>query len=344
MLELIARLRARALQVSGLVSKRDLLALETRLDTLIQEFDGQTDLLERTDLALSAAARDLEHMQRLLGTGGRLTHIERNLHALIRGQFVDHTTLPFPQRILAQRFHVHSQNEEDGITLALIELAGTTNRRFLALGADATGGNIGFLAETGGWTGLMVDGNARRVGDVAARFARYGIDTKPLRVTPDNVNQVARDHRLDGDIDLLSLDLDGIDYWVWRALETCSPRLVILRFNEAFGAERAVTVNYDPAFDRTAFKPVTHRFYGASLAAFEQLGRTKGYRLVMVAPGGVNAYLLRNDVAPQIPAAPARALHPRPGADAQPLFDLIAEAGLPLVDVASDEGRGNSDA
>ena len=242
MLELIARLRARALHLLGLVSKRDLRALETRLDTLIQEFDGQTDLLERTDLALSTAARDLEHMQRLLGTGGRLTHIERNLHALIRGQFVDHTTLPFPQRILAQRFHVHSQNEEDGITLALIDLAGTTNRRFLALGADTTGGNIGFLAETCGWTGLMVDGNARRVGDVAARFARYGIDTKPLRVTPDNVNQVARDHRLDGDIDLLSLDLDGIDYWVWRAFETCSPRLVILRFNEAFGAERAVTV------------------------------------------------------------------------------------------------------
>ena len=82
----------------------------------------------------------------------------------------------------------------------------------------------------------------------------------------------------------------------------------------------------------------TKRYYGASLAAFEQLGREKGYRLVMVEPSGVNAYLLRNDVAPEIPASPARALHPHPDADAQPLLDQFAEAGLPLVDVASGNG------
>ena len=51
----------------------------------------------------------------------------------------------------------------------------------------------------------------------------------------------------------------------------------------------------------------------------------------------MNAYLLRNDVAPEIPASPARALHPHPGADPQPLFDQFAKAGLPLVDVASAE-------
>ena len=157
-------------------------------------------------------------------------------------------------------------------------------------------------------------------------------------ITRDNVNQLACDYHLDGEIDLLSLDLDGNDYWVWRALDVCSPRMVILEFNHWFGAERAVTTPYDPEFARDKSELPAKRYYGASLAAFEQLGHEKGYRLVIVEPSGVNAYLLRNDVAPEIPASPARALHPHPDADAQPLLDELAKAGLPLVDVASGNG------
>ena len=338
MRDLLGRWRAWVLRLLGLVSKRDLLALETRLDTIIREFDRQTALLERANRRVAEATNTLEHIRRRIGSRGRLTRIERNLHALIRSQFVDQTTLPLPRRILAQRFRISSQNEEDGLTLALINLAGTTNRRFLDLGAGANGGNTGFLAETCGWTGLMTDGRAKCTVQLAARFGRYQIDTKQVWLTCNNVNQVVRDHRLDGVIDLLSLDLDGNEYWVWRALDACSPRIVLLAFNSAFGADRAVTVPYDPALDRSAITERPQWFYGASLAAFEQLGREKGYRLVMVEPKGVHAYLLRNDVAPEIAASPTRALHPHPGANAQPLFDRLAEAGLPLVDVASVEG------
>ena len=337
MLELFGRLRARVLHVLGLVSKRDLLALETRLDTLSREFRRQTRLLKRAQRGLAAATGEIVQIHGLVGTGGRLNHVERNLHALIRGQFVDRTTLPFPQRILAQRFHIRSQYEEDGITLALINVTGTTNRRFLELGSGLNGGNTGFLAETCGWTGLMVDGNADLATRLRRRFARYGVDAKELWITRDNVNQLARDHRLDGEIDLLSLDLDGNDYWVWRALDACSPRMVLLRFNAAFGADRAVTVPYiSPVKNDRA--TMVH-YHGASLAAVEHLGQEKGYRLVMVEPRGVYAYLLRNDVAPEIPAATARALHPHADADTQPLFNRLAKKRLPLVDVASEDGQ-----
>ena len=340
MLELAARLRARVLHLLGLASTCDLPALETRMHTMIEKFGRQAALLEQTDLDMTAVTLELEQMRRMLSTrGGGLSHIERNVHALIRRQFVDQTTLPFPHSILAQRFHIHSQNEEDGITLALINLAGTTNRRFLELGAGINGGNSGFLVETFGWTGLMVDGSTECAARVAARFARYGIHTKAVWITRDNVNQLARDYEMDGEIDLLSLDLDGNDYWVWRALDVCSARMVILEFNHWFGAERAVTMPYNPEFTRDKSALPTKRYYGASLAAFEQLGHEKGYRLVMVEPSGVNAYLLRNDVAPEIPASPARALHPHPGANTQPLFDQFAKAGLPLVDVASATGK-----
>lgn len=90
---------------------------------------------------------------------------------------------------------------------------------------------------------------------------------------------------------------------------------------------------YDPAFDRAKFKSVTPVFYGASLSAFERLGHEKGYRLIRVEPRGANAYFLRNDVAPEIPAVSAALTHPDPGRDTQTLFARIVEADLPLVDL-----------
>jgi hypothetical protein len=238
--------------------------------------------------------------------------------------------------VLSQRFRVLSQNEEDGITLALVKLAASPRRRFVELGAGSNGGNTGFLAESCGWTGLMVDGSEARAARLVRRFSRYGVRVASSWITRDNVNDLVRDHGLAGEVDLLSLDLDGNDYWVWRALDVCSPRIVILEFNAAFGPDRALTVQYDPAFDRGAFKDVTAHFYGASLTAFEQLGREKGYRLVMGEPRGANIYLLRNDVAPEILASPVHAVYPDPLHDPQPLFDLIMKAQLPLVDLGVD--------
>ena len=132
-------------------------------------------------------------------------------------------------------------------------------------------------------------------------------------------------------------DIDGNDYWVWQRLDACSPRIVVLEFNAAFGPDRSVTVPYDPAFNRGAFAAVTRKYYGASLAAFERLGREKGYRLVLVEPRGVNAYFLRDDVGPDVPSSPAATIHPDPTMDTQPLFDLLAREGLSLVDLETQD-------
>jgi hypothetical protein len=232
-----------------------------------------------------------------------------------------------------------SQNEEDGITLALVNLVGDTNRRFVEIGAGINGGNTGFLAEVCGWTGSMVDGSPARADRLHARFAKYGVRTAGAWITTENINQLVSDNGLTGDIDLLSLDIDGNDYWVWQRLDACSPRIVILEFNAAFGPDRAVTVPYDPAFDRATFASFTRRYYGASLAALARLGREKGYRLVLVEPRGVNAYFLRNDVGPDIPAVEPATVHPDPARDTQPLFDRLSEGGLQLVDLESRQER-----
>ena len=336
-MSLLGRARAWLWRLLGLASRDDVAALGRRVEALRRDVAAAASD-RRTSERLAGLEASLGRLETQLGSptrgiDGRLRHVDRNVNALIRGHYVDPAALPFPHDVLSQRFHLWSQNEEDGITLALFKRVGATSRRFVELGAGVNGGNCGMLAEVCGWTGLMVDGSEARAAKLAARFGRFGVSTAGAWITTDSVNALVREHGFEGEIDLFSLDIDGSDYWVWEALDACSPRVVIVEFNPAFGSNRAVTVQYDPAFDRAAFKPVTPFYYGASLAAFTRLGRRKGYRLALVEPRGANAYFLRDDVAGDIPAARPERVHPDPGLDAAPLFDLLAREGLPLVDV-----------
>jgi hypothetical protein len=115
-------------------------------------------------------------------------------------------------------------------------------------------------------------------------------------ITADNVNDVFRQHGSTGEIDLLSIDIDGNDYWVWKAINSVNPRVVVIEYNAVFGWERAVTIPYDPNYmwSRAGFD--LHRT-GASLAALTSLGRMKGYSLVGCGAHGVNAFFVRDDLA-----------------------------------------------
>ena len=122
---LVGRLRNYVLRMLGLASRSDVLKVQGQLEKLLREFSRMISKMERVAQKQNAI---LEQIQTQLGShkrgiDGRLRHVERNIHALIRRQHLDQSTLPFPQRILSQRFHVLSQNEEDGITLALAQLA-----------------------------------------------------------------------------------------------------------------------------------------------------------------------------------------------------------------------------
>jgi hypothetical protein len=170
---------------------------------------------------------------------------------------------------------------------------------------------------------------------VGRRFP--GVTAVHAWVTRDNINALVTSHGVGGEVDLFSLDLDGVDYWIWEAMSACAPRVVILEYNSMFGPERAVTVPYDEAFQRSRHHAM---YYGASLAAWVKLAARKGYRLVAVEPAGINAFFLRNDLAPHIPAC-----DPRTSYRIQERHDLMLAAGddvfayaererLPLVEIA----------
>jgi hypothetical protein len=280
----------------------------------------------------------------------RLDAIERSLESVLRKLFLADHELPYPYRLTANRFGSLSQNEEDGITLAIFKEAGVSNSRFVEIACGDNGGNSGFLARELGWSGLMVDQNPEMVAIARARFNAERVKVVEAWVTRETVNDLLEEHGATGEIDLLSIDIDGNDYWLWEAIEVCSPRLVIIECNLYFGPERAVAIPYDPGFDRHQH---SRMYCGASLGAMARLADRKDYRLVAMEPYGPNAYFLREDVGSTIPAAqPREVFHPRQGAvesprsakerarqvarESEALYAYIEEHQLPLVEFTDD--------
>ena len=260
----------------------------------------------------------------------QLRHLQSGIDGLVRAAYVDPSSLPYPERLTAGRFRLLSQNQEDGMLWSLFQQIGTTTKTFVELGSGATGGNAAMLAGEFGWTGLMVEGDHGKVEYAGRRFPRA--KAVCAWITPETVNDLLERNGFAGEVDLLSVDVDGVDYWVWQAITVCSARLVMLEYNSMFGPDRAVTVPYDPKFNRR-----DHRFcyYGASLSAMTQLSATKGYRLVAVEPTGVNAFFLRNDVAPEIPACDPAHVYRIP----DKYNELIREKQLDVFKWARESGR-----
>jgi uncharacterized protein YneR len=263
-------------------------------------------------------------------------HIKRKLDAVLRYlamAAIDDISHPSMQyEMIRRRFKILSQNEEDGLILTLFKLIGATNRRFVDIGCGGTGGNSGFLAQECGWSGLMVDGDEGNIIKIKARYAGNGVKGLAAFVTKDNVNDLLKDEGYAGEIDLLSIDIDGNDYWIWDAVSVCSPRVVIMEYNWKFGPNSAVTIPYKADFHwrNDAFKG----YHGASLAALDKLGIKKGYRLIACDQAGVNAFFLRNDIKPDIPRCEViHAYRTHNKEDRSDIFKSIKKAGLSLVEV-----------
>jgi len=259
------------------------------------------------------------------------------LASLVRAQYLP-TDIPAPLALNARRFRIRSQHEEDGILLTLLNAAGVRTRTFVEIGSGGSGGSAAVLAHDMGWSGLMVDASTR-----AVSMARHELRSNPgvtvvqAMVTPGNINDLVRQHGFTGEVDLLSIDVDSVEYWLMQALEACTARVLVLEYNAYFGPTRAVTI---PADGPPANRPV--EYFGASLAALEQVAHDKGYRLVLCEQQGVNAFFLRHDLAPEYPGlTPEQAFRPfrhraQQGAEMTTeaeAFAHVAAAGLPLVEI-----------
>lgn len=201
-------------------------------------------------------------------------------------------------------FKCFSQTDEDGILLYIFSLIGSGNKLCLELCAgDGIECNTANLIVHHGWHGLLVDADEDSVvrgNDFYRRNPHtYVYPPKFIHswVTRDSVNDLVRDNGFEGEIDFLSLDMDGVDYWIWDALTVVQPRVVLVEYQDIIGPDKALTVPYDENFN--AYEHSITRgmpnFCGASLLAFAKLAKTKGYRLVGCNRYGYNAFFVRND-------------------------------------------------
>ncbi len=202
--------------------------------------------------------------------------------------------------IQAAEFRVFSQWGEDGILQHLLGRVEVSRKIFVEFGVENyTESNTRYLLMNGNWAGLVIDGSRENI-DYIKRdeiYWRYNLKAECAFITRENINDLIGRNGISGEIGLLSIDIDGNDYWVWEAIEVIAPDVVVVEYNSRFGPERAVTVPYDAGFVRTAAH-YSNIYYGSSLAALCSLGKRKGYSFVGCNTSGVNAFFVRNESRP----------------------------------------------
>ena len=200
-------------------------------------------------------------------------------------------------------FRVYSQTDEDGILLYIFSLIGMINKKCVDIAfASPFGANTTNLIRNWNWRGLLICGRNYEAEASNVFFAKNPNTflAKPKIVnewiTAENVNEVLVQSGFSGEVDLFSLDIDGVDYWIWKNLEVIAPRVVVLEFQKDLGL-KPLTVPYKPDFDRF---DIDENFYGASLPAFVKLADKKGYRLVALNNLKFNAFFIKNGIAEDI--------------------------------------------
>lgn len=200
-------------------------------------------------------------------------------------------------------FKVFSQWGEDGILQFLVHRVPIEQTIFIEFGVqDYTEANTRFLLQNNNWSGLVMDGSPEYIRQIRADTInlRYNLQAVCAFIDRDNINDLIRTAGISGDVGLLSVDIDGNDYWVWEAINCIQPRIVVCEYNALFGAIRKVTVPYDKHYVRSRAHH-SYLFYGASIAALDQLAQAKGYALVGSNSHGNNVFFVRRDLLGTLP-------------------------------------------
>jgi hypothetical protein len=259
-----------------------------------------------------------------------------------------------PIPLWQSEFRVFSQFGDDGIIQYLISRIHlpSADQRFIEFGVENyREANTRFLLLNDNWSGLVMDGSENYISNIRSEQIYWRNDLTALAqfITRENINSLIEEAGFAGRIGLLSIDVDGNDYWIWEVLTKVDPAIVIVEYNGIFGSREAVTIPYQSDFIRQNAH-YSYLYWGTSLPALCHLAAKKGYVWIGCNAAGNNAYFVRIEYAgrflsPALPgdfvAAKFREARDRNGQLAyigqKEGFELIKE--LPVWDVIENRMR-----
>ena len=196
-------------------------------------------------------------------------------------------------------FKVFSQRGEDGIIQFLVANVDIPkeSKVFVEFGVENyLESNTRFLLIKDNWSGLVIDGSKYHTDFIKSDYIsnQYDLKIENSFITKDNINSIFTNNGIVGEIGLLSIDIDGNDYWVWEAITSIKPIITVVEYNSCFGKDRAITIPYKSDFYRTSAHH-SNLYFGASLKALCLLAEKKGYTFVGSNSTGTNSFFVRSD-------------------------------------------------
>ena len=199
---------------------------------------------------------------------------------------------------LKSQFRVFSQWGEDGLLQYLVSNIKFCNNKFIEFGVeDYYESNTRFLLSNNNWSGLIIDGDPENINKIKKDTIYWASNLIAINqfITKDNINEIIKSNGFAGNIGILSIDIDGNDFWIFKAIDVVKPDLIIIEYNSIFGCDFPLSVPYDKNFVRSK-KHYSNIYYGASIRALNDLAVQRGYSLIASNDAGNNLFFLRKEI------------------------------------------------
>lgn len=213
----------------------------------------------------------------------------------IRKHLYENPKYQDPKKLNKYEFQCFSQARDDGIIHEIFKRIGTTNRFFVEFGVGKDGlenNTINLLLQD--WSGAWIEGNQKSESRIKScyqkEFDQNKLKLKISFINAENIETLFQQMNIPEQFDFLSIDIDGNDYWVWKAIEKYQPRVVCIEYNGTFSPDIQWVMSYNPDFVWNGTS-----YFGSSLKSFELLGAAKGYKLVGCNFMGNNAFFVKEE-------------------------------------------------
>ncbi|MEZ5010007.1 MAG: hypothetical protein R2753_17795 [Chitinophagales bacterium] len=240
-----------------------------------------------------------------------LSNIESNIYNnnLLIGKLISNQNQSKQfTNIAATEFKVFSQWGDDGIIQFLVSNLNLSEskKRFVEFGVENyKESNTRFLLENNNWEGLIIDGSKENIDFIKSDpiYWKHSLTAINSFITQENINEILVSNGFEGEIGILHIDIDGNDYWVWKAINVIDPIIAIIEYNSIFGKDRSITIPYQENFVRHDAH-YSNIYAGSSLPSLLQLAKEKGYVFIGCNSAGNNAYFIREAYIPNISIKP----------------------------------------